>query len=129
MGEVGLQGVGRPGVDGCVRPAEPELPGTRAVGGHVEPVAAAAQLEAGHLAGAVGARDHQGALGAVGEGVHPQFDTVPPGRDRVLVVGAERDDGVGAGQQRQGVEAVLFADQAGTVDPGTGQNVGPRSGT
>ncbi len=91
----------------------------------MQTAAPAAQVEAGRLTGAVGTGDHHGALCAVGEGVHPQFDAVRPGGDRALVVGGQRDDRVRAGQQRQGVEAVLLTDPARTGDLGTRQHIGP----
>jgi hypothetical protein len=75
----------------------------------VEPAALAAHAEAGRPAGAVGTRDHDRALGAVDERVHPQLDALGPGGDRVLVVGRQWDDGVRAGQQWQSVDVVLLA--------------------
>jgi hypothetical protein len=87
-------------VQGIVRSPDAQLPGVGAVGGHAEAVAVAAEVEAGRLSGAVGARDHHGAFGSVGECVDAQFDAVGPGGDRVLVppqalagAGAGLDDG------------------------------------
>lgn len=109
----------------------------RAVGDHVEPVAAAAQVQAGHLARAVGARDHHGALGALGDGKHPQSDAAHPGGDRALAVGRAGRRSRGVPVPRQGEEAepllvqdgrelpfAMHADQHGTTGEDAGEDAG-----